>query len=126
MDTPTGAAGEGEPIFLGWKVSDIPIEDVDWTESREHLARSMRKPGERDVQPEWATEAAFDPERLIQAPDPASRSGKSIRIIGRSPAANRVFVVILVPKDDVQHTGAWWGASAWEADSRDVRRYNRE
>ena len=32
-------------------------------------------------------EALFDPERLVLEPDPASRSGRSVRVIGWIPAA---------------------------------------
>lgn len=113
--------------FLGMSPTDIVIEDVDWLHRGQYIqGRSARHPGERDVMPEWATEAVFDSERLLLAPDPASESGKSIRVIGASRAANRVYVVILTPKDEltVATTGSWWGVNAWEANGRDRRRYN--
>lgn len=81
-------------------VDDIVIEEVDWLHRGQYIqTRSARRPGERDVTPEWATEAVFDAERLTLAPDPASRSGESIRVIGMSRSANRIHVVILTPKD---------------------------
>ncbi|WP_166354364.1 hypothetical protein [Phytoactinopolyspora limicola] len=70
----------------------------------------MRHPGDIDLAPEWATEAALDEERLVLAPDPSSKSGTSIRIVGYSPSANRILVVILVPKDiDALEDGEYWG-----------------
>lgn len=107
-------------------VADIVIEDVDWFHRGQYIqTRSARRPGERDVTPEWATEAVFDPERLVLAPDPASKSGESVRVIGMSRSANRIYVVILTPKDaaTVAVTGSWWGVNSWEASPRDQRRY---
>jgi len=106
--------------------ADVIIEDVDWLHRGQYIqTRSARHPGERGVTPESATEAAFDPERLVLAPDPASRKGETIRVIGMSRSANRIYVVILLPKDatTVAVTGSWWGVNAWEANQRDQRLY---
>lgn len=108
------------------------IESVDWTHRGEYIqTRSRRRPGDVDIQPEWATEAVFDEERLIGL-DPASKSGWGIRVVGKSLQANRVLAVILIPKDvpgsmtpePVELDGNWWGANAWVASTKYERRYN--
>lgn len=66
----------------------------------------------------WAQQAWEDPTALVVDPDPASRSGKSIRVIGYSPGARAVLVLILV-KDEHQLVAA----SAWRANASHQRRY---
>lgn len=96
---------------------------IDWSKRsgyiREHHA----------VQPEWANEAVDDEHALWLVPDPASRSGHAVRVIGYSPAAGAVLTVILVgaeadpaePPD-----GDWWGSNAWVANRRDRRLYGED
>lgn len=112
-----------EPDFYdGIRVPELPIEEVDWYYRGEYIKhRSVRKPGEMDVEPEWATQAVMDPLAVIRR-DRASRSGEGIRVTGYSLGASQVLVVILVPKDHPP-TGAWWGANAWVANERDRRDY---
>jgi hypothetical protein len=116
--------GEG---FFGWNPADLPIEDVDWSKRGDYIrSRSQRKGGEFDVEPEWATEAVMDEQRLVAAPDPASKSGETIRVVGYSGSANRVLVVILLPVDLADIDGSWIGVNAWAANSTTIRRYHRE
>ena len=68
-----------------------------------------------------ANEALADPDALLFDPDPKSTSGKSARVIGYSPTAAAVLVVILVRRDD--RSGSWWGANGWRANSTDCRIY---
>lgn len=112
--------------YDGIPVADLPIEEVDWLHRGDYIrTRSSRKgSGEFDVEPEWATEAALDQDRLI-ALDPASKSGQTVRVVGWSSGARRVLTVLLLPKDHPP-TGAWWGANAWAANSRDSRLYRWE
>lgn len=70
------------------------------------------------VLPAWAQEAWEDPAALVVDPDPGSRSGRSIRVIGYSPSARAVLVLILV-KDEDQLVAA----SAWRANTSHQRRY---
>jgi hypothetical protein len=49
------------------------------------------------------------------------RSGDSARVIGYSPTAAAVLVVILVHRED--KPGAWWGGNGWHANSTDRRTY---
>lgn len=120
-----------EPTFGGIPYGNLPRESVDWTHAGEHIrTRSQRKGrAEFDVEPEWATEAALDPEALI---GPGS-STTSIEVIGFSPSApaadgnglGRVLKVWLVPKDDPP-SGEWWGASACAGNDQDVAAYHRK
>jgi hypothetical protein len=62
-------------------------------------------------------------------PDPASASGRSVRVIGHSSTADDVLTVILLPADtdpDDRPTGEWWGANAWPSNARDRRIYEQE
>lgn len=49
------------------RAGGIDIETVDWTEEIIDYvrSRSQRRPGDLDIEPEWATEVAFDPMRLV-------------------------------------------------------------
>jgi len=73
------------------------------------------------VSVEQANEALTDDERIIADPDPKSRSGMSVRVIGYSPTAAAVPVVIVVRRAD--RPGAWWGANGWRANATDRRTY---
>lgn len=112
------------PRFYGIAPEDLPIDDVDWEHRGAYIrTRSTRRPGDFDVEPEWATEAAFDEFRRVAAPDPASKTGESIRVVGYSQSADRVLVVILRPKRLPSIDGSWWGVNAWAANSTAMRRY---
>lgn len=45
-------------------------------------------------------------------------------MIGYSPSAAAVLVVILVHRED--RPGAWWGANGWRANSTDRRTYQQK
>ncbi len=118
-----GEAYEGVPL------EELLINDIDWTYRGEYIrTRSKRKgPNEFDVQPEWATEAALDPKRLI-----STTGGKSIEVIGLSGSAppriageqGRVLKVWIVPRDSSDLSiGSWWGASACDGNKNDRTRY---
>lgn len=59
---------------------------------------------------------------VVRPPDPHSRSGRGVRVIGYSHRRRAVLTVILVPRDD---GAGYWGANGWEANSSDRRRYER-
>jgi uncharacterized DUF497 family protein len=88
---------------------------VDWAHGAEHMHT------EHHVTVEEASEALTDPDARLFDPDPKSKSGTSARVIGYSPAATAVLVVILVHRED--EPGAWWGANGWRANSTDRRTY---
>jgi len=52
-------------------------------------------------------------------PDPATRSGKSVRVIGYSHSRRAILTVILVRIGD----GTYYGANGWESNPADQRRY---
>ncbi len=60
--------------------------------------------------------------RAVVRRDPASLSGQGLRVTGFSAGADRVLVVILVPREHPPD-GAWWGADRWSANDRDRRDY---
>ena len=81
------------------------------------------------VDPGWADEAVNEDHAVWLTPDPASRSGRSVRVIGYSASARDILVVVLVAADvdeTEQPAGEWWGANAWVASPRDRRLYAEE
>lgn len=52
-------------------------------------------------------------------PDPKSKSGRSVRVIGYSGAAGMCVTVIPVSKGE----GEWWGVNACTANTTDARTY---
>ncbi len=69
-----------------------------------------------------ANEAVADVDALWFDPDPHSRSGRSVRVLGYSHSRQVVLTVILVPRDD---GAGYWGANGWLANGTDRRRYER-
>ncbi len=69
----------------------------------------------------WAKEAWTDPFALVVDPDPSSRSGASLRVIGYSRMARAVLVVVAVRNGET-----FVVASAWAANSSHLRRYWQE
>ena len=116
-------------MYEGVPLAELRVETVRWTRAAaEHIrtrrARYPDRVSEFDVEPEWATEAALDPDRLV-----ATTGGASIEVIGRSGSApprtpnekGRVLKVWLVPED--MDEGAWLGASACAANGKERRAY---
>jgi hypothetical protein len=108
---------------------DIPYEEVsieilDWSERGEYIrTRSSRKgPSEFDVEPEWATEAVMEPNRLLGSG--RSQSAETVRVVGYSPAAGQLLTVVLLGKQEPVR-GEWWGVNAWKANDRDERDYRK-
>lgn len=99
-------------MYDGIPVVELPITEVDVTDPS-HLRRSVRYPGQADIDPVWAIEAALDSRALI-ARDPQSRTGEAVRVIGYSPTAGRVLVVVLLPGDHPP-AGRWHVVTAWPA-----------
>lgn len=96
---------------------------VDWSHRAEYI-RSRH-----GVHPTWANEAVDDDHAVWLRPDPASRSGHSVRVLGYSTSAQAVLTVILVDADldpSERPEGDWWGSNAWIASPRDRRLYGKE
>jgi hypothetical protein len=109
--------------YDGIPVHEVPIEEVDWLHRGDYIrCRSARKGRkEFDVEPAWAIEAVLDPGRLVVL-DPASKSGRGLKVVGWSAGAGRVLTVLLISKTEPTD-GHWWGVNAWAANSGDARRY---
>lgn len=90
------------------------IEPIDW----KHRATYMTE--RHGVLPEEADEAVRDVDALWFDPDPKSRSGDSVRVIGYSHTASAVLTVILVGKES---GFGWYGANGWRSNSTERRMY---
>lgn len=113
----------GENDYDGVAYADLVFGEIDWSEAGDHSPgqRAWRKETEeQNIPVEWATEACQDPRRL--AASAGSNTGMTVRVIGWSESAGFVVTVIVAPKDAPPQE-RWWGATAWKADSRHVRRY---
>lgn len=86
-------------------------DDADWTLRGAYI-------GKRGLSPVEANEAIDDPERVVIDPDPATKSGRGVRIIGYSTTAKAALTVIVL--DD---KGVTYGVNAWKANARDQRIY---
>ena len=94
-----------------------PTGRLDWKYRGEYIrTRSERRPGDTDIEPEWAGEAFADDDALVDSPDPASKSGETDRLVGYSPTARTVIVVIYLRERLI-------GVNAWKANPTQARRY---
>ena len=92
-------------------------EALDWGYRGEYIAsRSVRHLGDTDIELAWADEAFADDDALVDSPDPASKSGKTDRLVGYSPTARMVIVVIYLREELI-------GVNAWKANETHARRY---
>jgi hypothetical protein len=103
--------------YGGVPLEDLIIETIEWVEEVANYirTRSQRRPGDMDIEPEWATEAAIDPHRLVGVgiePKTGRESG-SLTVVGHSPAADEVLAVWLRSKD--LGGGDWYGQNAAKA-----------
>ncbi len=87
------------------------FDRADWSHRGDYIAK-------HGVDPVEADEAIADPDRVVLKPDPASKSGRGVRIIGYSITAQAVLTVIVV-----DHEGTAIGVNAWQANPKDQRRY---
>lgn len=93
---------------------------VDWSKRVDYIRQR------HGIEPAWADEAVNDDHAIWLVPDPASRSGHAVRVIGYSSSVATVLTVILVAADadpDEPSDADWWGSNAWRANDRDRRRY---
>lgn len=103
--------------YQGLPLDRLRIQHVDWTYRAHHIRkRSERHAGDVDVEPEWATQAVLDPNRIVR-----TTGGASLEVVGLSSGAGRLLKVWIVAKDLTE--GEWWGASACAANARDRRAY---
>lgn len=88
---------------------------VDWTYGADHMWTNHK------VSVTEANEALTDVDALWFDPDPTSKSGRSVRVIGYSHSRRAVLSIILVRRDE----GGYCGANGWESNKSDRRRYER-
>lgn len=89
-------------------------EGADWRHRGDYIAK-------HGLTPAAADEALGDPNRLVIDPDPASRSGRTVRVIGWSTSLRSFVTVIILSEGDMT-----WGVNAWPSSSTDQRRYREE
>lgn len=93
--------------------------ELDWRYREEYVrSRSSRRAGDTDLLPAWLNEAFADEDALIESPDPASKSGKTNRLVGYSKSARMVLVVIYLPDEMI-------GINGWKANRTQAKRYWR-
>lgn len=107
--------------FDGVPLEDLVFDDVDWTQSREHVeGRALRK-GTAEFAPriEWATQACRDPSALV------GRTAAAVVVVGWSSGAQRLLVVILQPAEHASQ-GRWIGLTAYAANTQRCQRYEEQ
>ncbi|MGH8981357.1 MAG: hypothetical protein ACRDWE_10115 [Acidimicrobiales bacterium] len=107
-----------EPSFMGVPLETLRIESVTWEdEAVEHMRARRREQGVRCPDPEEATEAALEPNRVVRV----AAGGRSLKVVGYSAMAGTLVKVWLWPKDFAE--GDWYGGSAVDANPSDKRAY---
>jgi len=89
--------------------------DADWTHGAAHMWTNHK------VTVTEASEAVADIDAVWFDPDPHSKSGQSVRVIGYGHSRQAILTVILVHRD----AGGYWGANGWESNASDRQRYER-
>jgi uncharacterized DUF497 family protein len=87
------------------------FDTADWSHRGDYIAKHGVNPAEAD-------EAIADPDRVVLSPDPASKSGRGVRVIGYSITAEAILTVIVL-----DHEGSTIGVNAWKANPKDQQRY---
>ncbi|PZS09628.1 MAG: transposase [Acidimicrobiales bacterium] len=90
-------------------------EDVAWS-----VEAVMHMWARHQIRPDEATEAVQDSDAVWYDPDPHSKSGLSVRVIGYSTMRKEILVVILL-----RVSGAWEGVNGWTANSTHQRIYRQ-
>jgi hypothetical protein len=87
-------------------------QDADWSFRGQYM---LDRHGIRPVE---ANQALADPARIVLTPDPASKSGRSVRVIGWSETLSQLLTVIVL-----EHGGDLIGVNAWVSNPTDRGRY---
>ena len=114
----------GPNDYDGVPYEEMVFELVDWSEAGDHhpRRRSQRKPGEVDIEEEWADEAVADPRRVVGSA--GSRSGATVKVVGYSASAGFLVTAIVAPKASPSGW-QWWGATAWKSSSQEAGKYGK-
>jgi uncharacterized DUF497 family protein len=87
------------------------VFDSDWS----YRGAYMKK--KHGVTPSDASEPLRDPWRVVLEPDPSSRSGRGIRVIGETAAGRLLSVIVM------RASGVAYGVNGWDANQRDISIY---
>lgn len=110
--------------YKGVPLEELKIETIAWTEDRaEHVRlRPGRQSGGTALEPEWATEAALDPLRIIRVAGTEKPETSSLKVIGESRSFGGLLKV-WIWSDEPATSGTWNGGSACVATDSDRRGY---
>jgi hypothetical protein len=103
--------------YRGVALENLHVEAIEWPDViAEYIrTRSSRRPRDMDIEPEWGTEAALEPMRILGAttnPETGLES-LSLTVIGYSASAAEILAVWLRPKR--MNEGEWFGQNAARA-----------
>ena len=102
--------------YRGVPLEEIRVSSVQWSEEAASYirTRSKRRRRDRDIEPEWATEAATSFGAAVSwAPPPTNSDAlesESLLVVGHSETAGAVLRVWLRPID--MAAGEWFGVNA--------------
>jgi hypothetical protein len=102
--------------YRGVPLEDLRIDSVLWPDDRaEYIrTRSTRRKNDKDVEPEWATEAATSEGAEVSwAPPPEGSDAlesESLLVLGYADMVRAVLKVWLRPAGDVR-SGEWLGVN---------------
>lgn len=94
----------------------VVVSTIDWRHGAQHMWEH------HGVTVAEANEATADIEAVWFDPDPHSKSGHGVRVIGYCHSRRTILTVMLVHRED---TDGYWGANGWESNTSDRRRYER-
>lgn len=92
------------------------MDEIDWQHGAEHMWDRHK------VTISEANEAVADIDAVWFDPDPHSRSGRGVRVIGYCHSRREVLTIILVHRAS---DAGYWGANGWESNRSDGLRYER-
>ena len=113
--------------YRGIPLNQLRIRSIQWTDDAATYVRtrSQRRANDRDIEPEWATEAALSARAEVSwAPPPTGSDAiesESLLVIGFSESARAVLKVWLRPLD--MDEGDWVGINAAYPKARVAQQY---
>lgn len=117
---------EGRPQYKGVDLAALQIDGIAWSEeASDHVrSRPQRQHGQPSLEPEWCTEAALDPRRIVRVAGADKPETASLKVVGFSPSAfGRGEVLKVWIWSDDPHGRTWNGGSGVTANNADRRLY---
>jgi hypothetical protein len=118
--------------YKGILLANLRIDSIVWSDERaEHIrTRAARKgSSEIDIEPEWATRAALDPDRVVYLAAPSEDPrNQALVVCGFAPDVppSGAILKVWIWSDDPEGSSTWNGGSAALAGDGAARRYYRE